>query len=905
MTLALAQRQQQKTGLEFESYLANWASFIRGEQWYCLDLTQASVTMHIRSRGVTISDMVSNWGITPGVTENMWIQYNPQLDGEVHPLNIVGPTITTNKNACLQSNAAVEVTSANQNAENKQIAMRWQRVFDYFERTTWDESKRGFIFDSTQKEGTNLVEVFCKEIDKHVVPNISESSAGIAVYNCPQCGVGVSQVEEENEDDLTCPKCNAPVEGMVTPIEGLSMGGDDAPIYDIDDRIIPYFNFTIDTYGAKVGGLQTATWLQIQDLKNRVQMETDYPGRSFAGSARWSYSLQCAYALSRGRWQWLNSFPNEAWAEGHERFETREIYLHEDAYSNYRAPQDFDFVDGFGEQTFVIKQGQTIGEAQKAMYGEDQHGFKFIWTDDTLLTIPSPKREELNFRDRFSDAHFNRESGAYLSSPNYSLVYIQDDITLLNTLNHNIIARNAVNPIFFDSLAFEQGDFSKEFIGSKDRAFDPDFDIRKSVVSLPIPTPSPYLAQQMQWLWSIKDSVSLVTPAMRGESQSGQPYAAQRQQLEQSFGNLTAMLKSFANCKVVTGTNKAKIAKKRWTLEQFQRVGSMFGEIWTEEDIEEMCGIDFDRDLIISYREGSEMPSTPISKELKFFGALQQLATLPPELAMQVITPDKWQKIVEKLGEAGDFEFDLASTETDEMVSQKRYIALAELCIPYQGITFDQIEAMRAEIVSVKPPTEEAMAEAAQISESAPDDPQAQAAAQQMLQPTPITKFDTVTEQIFHEAGIRFSKYEDLEQATTFFIEQVRAEQGKGEPNEMLIAQLEVLLGMLEMRLEQIASEAPPSPEEAAMAAQQELEASKLQLEADNNKAKLELEATKAASAEATEKERLELEREKVEIQATDSERKDILAMSKADDDREHQKELADKAAKSKPKEKK
>lgn len=885
------------SGLDFESYLYNWAMYIAGEMYWNSDITQASVVMHIRGRGITISDMCSFYGTQPSTT-GIFMEYDVNLDGEIHPLNIVGPAITTNKNACLQSNAAVEVTSANQSAAHKQIAAKWQQVADYMERMTWDEAKRGFIFDSTQKEGTNLVEVYCREIDSQSVPQVSDSKSGLALYRCDACDKhGITQTdnipsaEEAGEDisetglktEVPCPECKAMVPAIVRPLPGKQMGASSVPVYDIKERIIPSFNFTIDTHGAKVEGLQGAEWLQIQELRTLVWMQTNFPGRTFSGPARWSYPVQAAYALSRGRWQYLNQQPRETlYASGHEKYEVRTIFLHEDAYASYRAPRDYSFVDSAGNTTFRIREGQSIAEAQEEFYGENQHGFKFQWCEQTLLTILDPSRDTLNFRDAFSDVHWSRESGSYLSSPNYSIVYIQDDITQLNTLNHNIIARNAVNPIFYDTHVFDKGDFSNEFIGTKKAALLPDFDMRGHVMSLPIPTPSPHLAQQMQWLWSIKDNVSLQTDAMRGQSTKGEPFAKARQDLETSYGNLTSVLKSFANCKVVTFKNQGKLAKKRWTLEQFQRVGSFFDEIWTEQDVEEMCEIDFDRDLIVSYREGSEMPSTPISKEMKFFGALQQLAGIPPEVALQAIGQDKWSRIVEKLGEYGDFDFDVSGLETDEIISQKRFIALAKLCLPFQDTSYDEIQMWKQKVVAIQPPSDTQVRQSIQGAQSAPNDPHAQQQAQAMVHPTPITQFDIVTEKIFHDSQIRFSQYEDMEQSQTFFVEQLRNEIGKTKPNEMLIAMLETLLGLIEQAVAGQKQEAlAKDPQAQAAAAEQSQIAEEAQNKHAADMAKATADAAMNDKKIEIENKKLDLEAAKVKIEAHRADRDALLDVAK------------------------
>jgi len=885
----------QASQTEFESYLYNWAAHIRGEQTYDAALVQAASVMHIRSRGITVSDMYSNWG-TQANTQGQFLIYDTGAgDPEIHPINIVGPAVTTNKNACLQSNAAVEVTGSNQNAEHKQIAQKWQRVADFFERTTWTEAKRGFIFDAVQKEGTNLIDTFPKMIGMQNTPRVNDADGGIALFEC-ECGQSGFMLSGD-----VCPACGEEVESTLIAQNDMQMGDESVGIYDIEDETIPFFNYTIDTIGAKIGGIQTAAWLEINKLRDTSFMETHYPGKTFGGPSRWSFPIQVSYALARGNWDYFNYTPANQWSPGHERYEERAIYLHESAYSNYRAPRDFEFVNPFGECTFRISEGQTIGEAQKECYGEDQHGFKYVWTEDRLLNIVAPDKEELNFRDRFSDVHFSRESGSYNSAPNYSIAVIQDDITLLNTLNHNIAARNAVNPVFYDSTVFEKNDFTNEFIGTKNAAMLPDFKIDNAITSLPVPTPSPYISQQMQWLWSIKDTVTQVTPAMRGESQRDQPFAAQRQQLEQSYGNLTSVLKSFAQCKVDTFRNKARLARKFWTLEQFQRVASMMDEVWTEDDVAEMCDIDFDRDLIISYREGSEMPSTPMSKEMKFFGALGQLgqviAGLPPEVALAIVGQDKWQTILDRIGDFGDFDFDVAGLEADDIISQKRFISLAKACLPFEGITQDEIDAMREQVVAVQQPTPEQIDQSIQLADA--DNPEAMAQAQQLVAPVPITAFDTATEKLLHESGIRFNKYEDLPQAQTFFVDQYRIELGKTRPNYMLLAMVEVLLGLLEQAIaeqQQQAMEADPEyqaqrAEAERMAAAEEAkaqaEAGKAQAEQtknDNETAKTAAQLDLDEQKLDIEREKVDLEREKVEIEGFKSDRDALIAMSDEDE---------------------
>jgi UDP-N-acetylmuramate--alanine ligase len=112
-------------------------------------------------------------------------------------------------------------------------------------------------------------------------------------------------------------------------------------------------------------------------------------------------------------------------------------------------------------------------------------------------------------------------------------------------------------------------------------------------------------------------------------------------------------------------------------------------------------------------------------------------------------------------------------------------------------MSIEDVAAARANIVAQEPPTPEAIQQSIEIAQSAPDDPEAMAQAQALTQPIPITELDMIAEEIFTKAQIQFSEYEDLEMQKGFFIEMLRGEIGKTDPNFLFIAILEELLGMM------------------------------------------------------------------------------------------------------------
>lgn len=839
------QKTRKESNLSFEQYLRYWAEYIFDEQSKLRKLTEMSVILHRRFRGLTISDLVSRYGVRPE-TQGVFLEYDPDQDGEVHPINIVQPAIRANTNACLQSNANINIESANASAKNKKIADRWQKVSDYFERIHWEEEERTILFDALQKDGTMLVRNYaCSRDDLQTVPEIAQNSKAIAEFNCPSCGQqGRQELEstevEEGEGQVECPYCQQPAIGKISMMQGFGLNEKQVAKTDIKQEFIPFYNFCIDSYNAKRKGIDSATWLQIQELWDRPKVESTYSQFEFGSPENYSYQIQCDYAIANQEWDKLNGmWLGRSLYPQFERFEHRKIYLHEEAYQNYVSPEDYSFVNAEGEETFNIKRGETIKEAQIRLYGENQKGFLFAWMDDQLRNIASPEEETLNFREQYRAIHWLRDSSGFHSSPNYSLVIIQDDITVLNTMNHNITAQAAVNPVFYNSLAFEESDFSKPFIGSKNQALLTDGDIRKAVTQFPVPTPSPYLTQQLQFLWQVKDSVSMVQPAQRGEQQKGETYGAQRQQLEQSYGQLTSPLKSFAQAKVGSTKQKFKICKQKWTLEEFQSVGSTFGELWTDEDVREMVECDLDRDLFIGYTEGSEMPQSNFTRELQFFQGLSQILPLiqaNPEL----VGTDKIQKLLAKIDEYADFDFDVTGLEVMEVLAQKRVLEMQNLCADFAEMPLAQIDQAKQTIVGMEP-TQMGVDEL----------------GQPIMGEQPITQFDLFLEQLFNQTDIRFNKYEDLGVQSRLFIEQLQMESGKEKPNWILVECLNLVLGMLEEAQRALQQEAIAKSPEMMLAEKEKAE------NLQHEKESAESEREHATETAATEREETHAENDK------------------------------------------
>jgi len=776
-----------------EDYLLLWDQRLRREAKETRKLNEMYVTMHRRYRGVTISDQFGYFGTRPE-TQGRWIDYNPDLDGEVHPINVVRPDLKANTAALLQMNVSIDVEPANKESRLAENARRLQTLIDFFERDCWMESDRTLLFDGIQKEGTWLVENYFDEERSHdqnvIVP--VEYRSHFLKFDCDACDR--HEMRELPTDDrlaaqeapsaVACPYCNSPAKMEIESRSNYGADEQRVRTREIAHRFWSAFNFFIDRKGARGRGLQSARYLSTIDLVERSDLEDQYPHVQFHAPYEWAYSLKCQHALATADWSilyasWMPSSDANEW----DIFQRSRNFLHESAYRNYIAPTDWEFRGSDGRQKFSIRRGQTWPEAVRESMGEDVRGFCFITVNEQVIDILASPDEETNFRRRFTDVHFDRDSGSYLSVPHWSSVQLQDDITLFNTIKTDMAARNSIQPVWYNSTVFDVNDFGKEYIPSKDGALDVEnSDINRYVFKPMIATASDAINEHLVFMLGIHDQFSDRTPALRGETQPGQPAAAQRQQLEQSYGMLTSPSKSFAQMKVSNAKQKLSMAFENWTLEQFQTVASAQGEEWNEADVKDLVNTDLERDVLIDYTPGSEVPQGNQIREMKFYTGLQQSL---PFISAGIVKPEVIQQILKKIDEFADLNLDLSGEETADALAQKRYQQLVGACKEYAALPRRDIENMKAQTVAQEPVVDP------QTGEPAMDETTMRPALQ------PITAWDILNEELMTQADIFISPIEDFETQRRFFVAETVREMAKPKPNYTLCEMMTTLVSQL------------------------------------------------------------------------------------------------------------
>lgn len=776
--------------LKVEEYLLLWHERLKAEADRMRKICEQSVTVHRRFRGTTISDSFGYFGTRPETT-GRWIDYDPDLDGEVHPINIVRPDIRVNNSALLQVQPNAQVKATNNSAKRQQKAAKIQRMVDYFGRS-WTEADRLLIFDGIQKEGTWLVETYRCEGKKHKVQTPQLNRTYFAVYQCSSCGAqGKKEVPEElgasyqdKASPVPCPSCGAEASGEVKAVNNVSLTESEIQSYQIKHRLWSGFNYLIDRKRAAKGGIRNARFLRIHEIATRADLEADYPQHKFDHPFEFCYALKCEASLADNDFSKLNVGYSPALnSTEFDEFEKDTICLHKEAYKNYIAPDDYRFVDGFGKVKFEIKRGESMDEAVQRSFGEGTEGFRFVIVNDKLTDIVNDKYTEPDFRKAFTDVHFLRDSSSFHSVPNWDIVILQDDITLFNTLKTESTARNAIEPVFFNSEVFDIEDFGQDYIPSKDGILAEAVDIQRAVYKVPHASSAVEVNEHLQFLLGIRQEVSSVTPALRGEAQPGEPAYAQRQQLEQSQGILAPAAKSYAQMYIDNMRQKVEAAFDCWTFEQFQEVASIEGEKWTEEDIAELVATDLDTEVSFEYVPGTEQPQSNLVKEMKFFNGLREVT---PFLQSGAITPDVMTQLLKKIDEYAGFEFDLSGLETSDALAQNRFEKMQNACRDYEGISRFRVEQMKSNVIAYSQETDPSGA----------------------IVQIPISEFEIMMEKVMQKSDILVTDFENTGAQALWFIERMIGELTKTKPNYVLIEAVQSFVKGLKAQSEQQKQEA-------------------------------------------------------------------------------------------------
>jgi hypothetical protein len=650
---------------------------------------QVAVTMTRRFRGKSASDRFGYFDPRPGHTG--WLgdhRDDTELLATMRHLPVIKPAVRANMAAMVTARVRLLVAAASKQPALAGAAGVAEGVIEFLDghREHWSDTLEGRISQMCQlswgyfirsrhnpkKRGPDRTETDWSE----------EEETYPGEYAC-KCGAGGMFEGEVAEDEgsgmpvTVCPECGETAE----VVEGPRPEKIDVPSYkrvnagDSETTVVSSYNARVDERDSQGGNLNGALWFEHHYLQSSEVIEAENPGYEPGTAAEWSFPVKWQRALESGDDACLK------WGRGGwnkcEEHEVRDIYLRPEEYTNRGKEQlPFAWKDGRGA-VMVNEGGEPVFaiEAGERLIDRFPDGLRYRVTKRELLP-GSPEEPGLcarDFRREFAYGGYMPDAFSFWMHPATELDTLQNDANNYYTIDAMYRERNSVNTLVADGMAFDEDAFEHDIAFTKE-GFDLglDGDIKRRAYQLQTPS-MPQAMEGLRFLFEITPSIGGGNqPAAVGAPQPGEPYAAQLLQRQSALGLLAPSQQSKAQAKCEWGRQQLRAAQS-WPPERFDYLRSRFGEEWKDEDVEAFLNCDIERDLIVSYVEGSEIPTSLIERDLKYRDFLTQMVALAS--AMQ--RPDLIKlDMIAQAAELAGVDYDVGNAEADKRLAKSRFDAI-------------------------------------------------------------------------------------------------------------------------------------------------------------------------------------------------------------------------------------
>ncbi|MDL5055901.1 hypothetical protein [Geitlerinema calcuttense] len=660
------------TPMTAEIFLQQVSQKIRDQSGRLDDtLVRSSVLLRKRTRGLNDDDLT---GAFAPVTNN-WVSID---NSSIYSFNIVKPTIRANTAALIT--ARIKLMAEPVSIRNPRAEMASQVagvLLEEYSRSEWTNQ----LFEYIANEIQTAPGVFLKtEINPHKkryhsVPKfetVSQIMPGMAI--CSECG-SETLVETEVEPDsfIPCEVCGgaAIVERMPEIVDvDVKTGFDEFSTGTPETKAYPFWEFRIDQIGTQGGNIENARWFEHHYLTSADELILEYPESADeirgAVNTDWSYGLRWQYSLQTGG-RGLEDLPE---MQVYPLCEVRDIFLTPSMYLNTPLAEDFVLKNSEGKVRFKVKQGKTFADGEFEGEPLEEFVLCFRMAGNSILDV-----FPMDFTKAFAYIGFLHSSAQFWALFATELITLQDIVNYMLTIQMYHVRRNATTSIIYNSNAIDPEAFGKDLIGSKNTLpYDHPISNTYGVIpALELREPM----QMVQATMAVRGDITQVQPAMVGEAQPNQPYAAQLLQKQQSLGLLSPASLSVAHGKVKSAKEYVRLRKSLWTEEDTAALLDSHSD-WTEEFIDAFLETDIDHEIIISFAQGSEIPQTLMEREIKLRQTLQDIGALM-QFNPAMVREETLIEILHEIMQAGNVEIDVNNTESDLRLAESRYDFLLTL----------------------------------------------------------------------------------------------------------------------------------------------------------------------------------------------------------------------------------
>lgn len=661
-----------QTEKELGAFVEDFLRRVRSQSWWLeTQLVNSSVILRKRLRDLNDDDRTG--AFAPPSAGGGWVSID---QSGIYSWNIVKPTIRANTSSLIT--ARVKVTAEPVSIKNAKAEMASQvnnALIEDFEQSQWTGELQEYVANEQQLGAGVFLQTKVnpyRERRHNIKQWEQQESVTPGEALCPNCGNVTLVTEEVIAPDglasVVCEQCGS--EAMIvsmpeTDTIDVETGYEEFSTGTPETKAFPFWEFYIDPIGTSGGNLDKARWFEHHYAAPLDELQLEYPDSAeeiAAASFDWGYGLRWQYALETGRRNYDDMMTDQV-------IDLRcvsDLYLTPSMYLNHPLSADFELKSKDGKIRFSVKKGETLDKGRFEGKPFKKAPTLCIKTVGISIIDIYPA----DFKKEFAYIGFLSNSSTFWSLFATELITLQDVVNYMLTIQMYHIRKNAITSIIYNAEAFDAEAFGTDLIPTKNTVvpFDTPINTTFSVVpALPLGEPM----QMLQATMAVKGEISSVQPAMVGEAQPNQPYAAQLLQKQQSLGLLSPASLSTARGKVKSVKQYIRLRKELWTDEDTAEMLNRYSD-WTEEHIDAFLETDIDTGLRIDFVQGSEIPQSLIEREMKLRQSMQDLMMLA-QMNPAAIKPEAFTDILLEILQAGNVEIDLTNTESDLRIAEARY----------------------------------------------------------------------------------------------------------------------------------------------------------------------------------------------------------------------------------------
>lgn len=554
-----------------------------------------------------------------------------------------------------QIDIKLDITANRNNSQTRAVVKIAKRIYEILKERQWTETaKQSAFYANILMLNAFYISRFDKskgiELPFPDYEQVAYEEGGTFV--CSEC---YASGEFSSVQEYACPECGGEtlsvIDDPVQTQDYLIAGFNTKKTGETEMIVADGLDVSVDPDG-KPSDISSCRWVEWRYLAQKSELKRLFPHLSLTAKSEWSYQTRLKMGLKR----YTNgeSYPDSPFDK--QTYEVRQIWLDLTEYESYVSPVDWKLGN------FAVQAGIPLGKQHPNGIVIGVTGQELAFCDDE------------NKNKRVSASLWLSDGVSFSGLGAKSGLLIQKKINHLDNMAMEGEARSLKGSMLYNPLAVDgamlegantniplRPDYVMDGQGFNNVAFPVKVDglSQESLI---------FLASQKQ---TMQEVMGVPDVALGQDTSTDKTFGGQALRSRNAAGLLIPAAQSQARAMELWFSGQLDIIQNFYAPEGLKEFGAEYGEEWTQDEIEAFYSADFDRDILIAYRPGSEIAESRFDRQQRLRADIAAgFVQLTPEIQAQLA------------GESGYEGFDSGNYESNRKLADKRYDYLNENLTP-------------------------------------------------------------------------------------------------------------------------------------------------------------------------------------------------------------------------------